>query len=126
MSTPFRLDGKKALVTGGASGIGEAITRVFASAGAAVTILDIDPARASALASELPGASSAACDVTSEAQVREVFAQLGTLDILVNNAGVGLVGGIEETALEDFQRLMRINVEGVFLVTRAAMPLLVA
>jgi NAD(P)-dependent dehydrogenase (short-subunit alcohol dehydrogenase family) len=126
MSTPFRLDGKKALVTGGASGIGEAISRVFASAGAAVTILDIDPERAAALASELPNASSAACDVTNEAQVQDVFAQLGTLDVLVNNAGVGLVGGIEETSLVDFQRLMRINVEGVFLVTRAAMPLLVA
>lgn len=126
MSNPFRLDGKKALVTGGASGIGEAISRVFASAGASVTILDIDPARASALASELPGSSSLVCDVTSEARVKEAFARLGTLDILVNNAGVGLVGGIEETGLEDFQRLMRINVEGVFLVTRAAIPLLVA
>lgn len=126
MSNPFRLDGKKALVTGGASGIGEAISRVFASAGASVTILDIDPARASALASELPGSSSLVCDVTSEARVKEAFERLGTLDILVNNAGVGLVGGIEETGLEDFQRLMRINVEGVFLVTRAAIPMLVA
>ena len=89
-------------------------------------ILDIDPARASALASELPGASSLACDVTSEVRVKETFERLGTLDILVNNAGVGLVGGIEETGLEDFQHLMRINVEGVFLVTRAAIPLLVA
>jgi len=126
MSTPFRLDGKKALVTGGASGIGEAISRVFAGAGAAVTILDVDPDRAATLASELPGASSVACDVTNEARVQEVFRQLGTLDILVNNAGVGLVGGVEETSLEDFQRLLRINVEGVFLVTRAAMPLLLA
>lgn len=126
MSTPFRLDGKKALVTGGASGIGESISRVFAAAGASVTILDVAPDRAAALAAELPGASSVACDVTSEADVNRVFAELGSLDILVNNAGVGLVGGIEETALDDFQRLMRINVEGVFLVTRAAMPLLIA
>ncbi len=126
MSTPFRLDGKKALVTGGASGIGEAISRAFAEAGAAVTILDVDPDRAAALASELPGASSVACDVTNEARVQEVFQQLGALDILVNNAGVGLVGGVEETALDDFQRLLRINVEGMFLVTKAAMPLLVA
>jgi len=126
MSTPFRLDGKKALVTGGASGIGEAISRVFAAAGASVTILDVAPDRAAALAAELPGASSVACDVTSEADVNRVFAELGSLDVLVNNAGVGLVGGIEETALDDFQRLMHINVEGVFLVTRAAMPLLIA
>jgi len=125
-NTPFRLDGKKALVTGGASGIGEAIVRVFAAAGAAVTILDLDSGRAAAVARDVPGSSSIACDVTSEEQVRNAFAQLDRLDILVNNAGVGLVGSIEETSLDDFQRLMRINVEGPFLVTRAALPLLVA
>ncbi len=123
---PFRLDGKKALVTGGASGIGEAIVRVFAAAGAAVTILDLDAERAAAVASDVPGSLSIACDVTSEEQVRNVFERLDRLDILVNNAGVGLVGGIEETSLDDFQRLMRINVQGPFLVTRAALPLLVA
>jgi NAD(P)-dependent dehydrogenase (short-subunit alcohol dehydrogenase family) len=126
MQTSFRLDGKKALVTGGASGIGEAVSRVFTHAGASVVIADIDKSRAEALTAELPGASMVVCDITDEGSVREVFAGLGTLDILINNAGIGLVGGVEETELADFQRLFRVNVEGAFLVTKHAVPLLVA
>jgi 2-keto-3-deoxy-L-fuconate dehydrogenase len=126
MSTPFRLDGKTALITGGASGIGEATCRVFTAAGAAVLIVDIDRTRAEALASELAGASALTCDITGEAQVRELFSGIPALDILVNNAGIGMVGGIEETSLEDFQRLVRVNVEGSFLMTKYAMPLLLA
>ncbi|MGI8741066.1 MAG: SDR family NAD(P)-dependent oxidoreductase [Bryobacteraceae bacterium] len=55
-----------------------------------------------------------------------MFAGLQKLDILVNNAGIGLVGGVEETALSDFQQIFRVNVEGLFLVTRSAIPLLLA
>lgn len=121
---PFRLDGKRALVTGGASGIGEATVRTLAAAGASVVILDVDRARAAALASELPGATSLVCDLTDEAQVRAAFGSLRKLDILVNNAGIGMVGGILETDLPDFQRLMRVNVEGLFLATKYAIPLL--
>jgi NAD(P)-dependent dehydrogenase (short-subunit alcohol dehydrogenase family) len=124
--TPFRLDGRAALVTGGASGIGEATARVFAEAGAAVTIVDIDGARAAGLAKELPGASAAICDITGEAAVEAAVAPLSRLDILVNCAGIGLVGGIEETSYADFQRLFRVNVDGTFLMTKAAMPLLLA
>jgi NAD(P)-dependent dehydrogenase (short-subunit alcohol dehydrogenase family) len=126
MSIPFRLDGKRALVTGGASGIGESIVRVFSAAGASVMIVDIDRRRAEDLAAQLPSASALVCDITDELAVKQLFAAIPRLDILVNNAGVGLVGGVEETSLEDFQRLMRINVEGMFLVTRSALPLLVA
>lgn len=126
MNHPFRLDGKKALVTGGASGIGEAISRVFTNAGAAVTIVDIDRSRADALARELPGAAAVICDVTDESSVRNLFSGIETLDVLVNNAGIGLVGGVEETETSDFQRLFRVNVEGAFLVTRSAVPLLTA
>ncbi|HWC00234.1 MAG TPA: SDR family NAD(P)-dependent oxidoreductase [Bryobacteraceae bacterium] len=122
--TPFRLDGRKALVTGGASGIGEATCRALANAGASIIIVDIDQARAEALAGELPGASTLLFDITDEAAVRKAFTQIPRLDILVNNAGIGLVGGIEQTELADFQRLYRVNVEGTFLVTQAAMPLL--
>ena len=123
-TTPFRLDNKKALVTGGASGIGEATSRVLAAAGAEVVIVDIDRGRADALAAELPGASVLQFDIADEEAVKNGFAGLGRLDILVNNAGVGLVGNIEETALTDFQRIMRVNVEGVFLVTKYALPLI--
>lgn len=126
MQTSFRLDGKKALVTGGASGIGEAVSRVFTTAGASVVIADIDKSKAEALTRELPGASMVMCDITDEDSVKQAFAGLGDLDILVNNAGIGLVGTVEETELSDFQRIFRVNVEGAFLVTKYAVPLLVA
>jgi 2-keto-3-deoxy-L-fuconate dehydrogenase len=126
MQIPFRLDGKKALVTGGASGIGEAVSRVFTAAGATVVIADIDESRATALTKELPGSSMTLCDITNEDSVKQAIGGLGNLDILINNAGIGLVGGVEETELADFQRLFRVNVEGSFLVTKHAVPLLVA
>ena len=126
MATPFRLDGKRALVTGGASGIGEAICRVFSAAGASVYIADINKAQSDALAGELPGSSGIECDITNEASVRQAFASIDRLDVLVNNAGIGLVGGVEETELGDLQRLFRVNVEGTFLVTKHAVPLLTA
>lgn len=126
MKSPFRLDGKRALVTGGASGIGEATSRVLTAAGASVSILDVDRQQAEKLAAELPGAAAVVCDITSEQQVKNTFAGLGALDILVNNAGIGMVGSIEETSLDQFQRLMRVNVEGSFLVTKFALPLLLA
>lgn len=122
MSTPFRLDGKTALVTGGASGIGEATCRVFAAAGASVLILDVDPERAEALAGELPGASAVLCDITDEAKVKAAFARVPKLDILINNAGIGHVGSIEETDLANFRRLMSVNVDGAFLTTKYALP----
>lgn len=126
MASPFRLDGKRALVTGGASGIGEAISRVFAEAGASVYIADINKAQAEALAAELPGASAVECDIAVESSVKMAFERLEKLDVLVNNAGIGLVGGVEETELGDLQRLFRVNVEGTFLVTKHAVPFLTA
>src|SRR6202171_4390617 len=126
MSTPFRLDGRIALITGGASGIGEATCRIFATAGAQVYIADIDRDRAERLASDLPGSRALICDVTDERAVQEMFAGIPQLDILVNNAGIGLVGSIEETDLADYDRVFRVNVQSIFLVTRAAMPLLLA
>jgi len=122
MQPTFRLDGKTALVTGGASGIGEATCRVLANAGAAVIIADLDRTRAETLSNELPGSRVLLLDVTDEAAVEAALAGTGPLDILINNAGIGLVGSIEETELADFERLLHVNVTGMFLVTRAAMP----
>jgi NAD(P)-dependent dehydrogenase (short-subunit alcohol dehydrogenase family) len=122
MHTPFRLDGRTAVITGGASGIGEMTSRIFAAAGALVRIVDINLAKAEALAAELPGASAHAADITDESAVAGLFASLGPVDILVNNAGIGLVGTVTETDLGDFQRLFRVNVEGMFLVTKHALP----
>lgn len=122
----FRLDGRVALVTGGASGIGEQVSRIFTEAGAKVLICDLDKEKGERLAAELPGAKALVCDITDEALVQETFAGIDKLDVLVNNAGIGLVGGVEETSLHDFQKIFRINVEGLFLVTRAAIPLLLS
>jgi 2-keto-3-deoxy-L-fuconate dehydrogenase len=124
MSTPFRIDGRTAMVTGGASGIGEQTSRVLAGAGANVIIVDINAAKAAALAAELPGASYKIFDITDEAAVRKGFEGIDRLDILINNAGIGLVGGVEETEVDDFDRIFRVNVRGLFLVTRSALPLL--
>ncbi len=123
---PFRLDGKRALVTGGASGIGEATSRVFTAAGASVYVLDMNRERAEALVCALPGAQALVCDLTDEAQVQAAFSSLPGLEILVNNAGVGLVGGILETEADDFRRLFRVNVEGMYLASKYALPLLFA
>jgi NAD(P)-dependent dehydrogenase (short-subunit alcohol dehydrogenase family) len=124
MITPFRIDGRTALVTGGASGIGEQTSRVLAGAGAHVIIVDIDEPKAAALAAELPNASYRIFDITEEAAVKAAFAELPKLDILINNAGIGLVGGAEETELDDFDRIFRVNVRGLYLVTKFALPLL--
>ena len=126
MNAPFRLDGRTALVTGGASGIGEATCRTLAAAGASVIIIDVDFQGAAALARDLPDSRVLIVDITDQAAVERAFTGIRNLDVLVNNAGIGLVGGIEETELPDFQRLYRVNVEGTYLMTRAAMPLLIA
>lgn len=114
------------MITGGASGIGEATSREFAAAGASVLIVDIDLARAEALSAELAGSAALGCDITDEAAVAALFAGIKKLDVLVNNAGIGLVGGVEETQLADWERLLRVNTTGMFLMSRAAVPLLCA
>lgn len=121
---PYRLDGKVALITGGASGIGAATARELARAGAKVVIADLNLEAAQALAAQLPGARALQMDVTQAASVGAAVEQLETLDILVNNAGIGLVGDLAATSEEDFERVMRVNAHSVYLVTRAMLPLL--
>lgn len=125
LNTPFRLDGKVALITGGASGIGECAARIFTNAGANVIIADIDTKKAEALAAELPGSRAVHCDITSEESVKHALQSVPHLDILINNAGIGLVGSVTETELTDWERLFRVNVTGMFLVTKHAVPLLI-
>lgn len=123
---PYRLDGKAALVTGGASGIGEATCRQLAAAGAQVWVADINFEAAEALARTLEGAKPLQMDVADGQSVEAGFSKLKTLDILVNNAGIGLVGDVLQTSEEDFARIMNVNVNSVFRVTRAALPLILA
>jgi 2-keto-3-deoxy-L-fuconate dehydrogenase len=122
----FELTGKLALITGGASGIGAATARRLTDAGASVVLADLNEAAAKTLAAELPGAKAVAMDVTSAASIAAAIHGLERLDILVNNAGIGLVGGIAETEEADFARMMNVNATSVYLVTKAALPMLLA
>jgi NAD(P)-dependent dehydrogenase (short-subunit alcohol dehydrogenase family) len=125
-TAPFRLDGRHALVTGAASGIGEATAKELVRAGAFVWIADINLPAAEALAHQIGSAHAISLDVTNPESIATAVAQVARLDILVNNAGVGHVGSIEATEPEDFDRLINVNVRSVYLVTRALLPLLLA
>ena len=117
------LDGKTALVTGGTGGIGTAICARFAREGADVVAADLE------ISGNAPdGIAALACDVTSEESVSGVFAELAErwdkLDILVNAAGVEIEKTIEDTSLEDWNRIFAVNVTGTFLTSKHALPLL--
>jgi NAD(P)-dependent dehydrogenase (short-subunit alcohol dehydrogenase family) len=126
MTSVFGLEDKVALVTGGASGIGAATCRELTRAGARVLIADLNLSAAESLAAELTGAKAVAMDVTDSASIAAAFSTIPQLDILVNNAGIGLVGDIAHTSEDDFNRVMRVNVTSMFLVTQTALPLLLA
>ena len=126
MSDAFRLDGFHALVTGGASGIGEATCKELVRAGAFVWIADINLAAAEALAASLGNSRAVRMDVTSADSIDEAANLIERLDILVNNAGIGHVGSIATTQAADFDRLLNVNVRSVYLVTQRLLPLLLA
>jgi 2-keto-3-deoxy-L-fuconate dehydrogenase len=121
----FRLDGKTALVTGAASGIGEAIAHTLAGAGALVYVADRDPDNGRRVAEAIGGGRGefVELDVTDEAALatvaQRVEASHGALDILVNNAGVGHVGTVVTTGGTDMDRLYAVNVRGVFNASKA-------
>lgn len=122
----FDLKGKSALITGGASGIGAATARRLTEAGASVIVADLNEDAAKGLAAELTGARAVAMDVTSAASIDAALQGLERLDILVNCAGIGLVGSIAQTEAADYERIMKVNATSVYLVTKAALPLLLA
>ncbi len=120
-----RLDGRTAIVTGAASGIGRASAEALHRHGAKVFATDVDEAGLASLAAAHDGIETGLQDVVDEARWDAVFAEaadkLGTPSILVNNAGIALAGPIEEYSLDDWQKQMAVNVDSVFLGTRAAM-----
>jgi len=114
------LSGLRLLVTGGASGIGHAVAAAALARGAAVAVLDLDPATAP------DGARRVAGDVTDDhsviAALDTVAAALGGLDILVNNAGIGAQGTVEANPLDEWRRVFDVNVLGMVRASRAALP----
>lgn len=117
----FRLAGKVAVVTGGGSGIGQAIALKLAAHGAVIRILDVNEAAAAATCKQISGAGGTAsahvCDVSGQPDVKALFDQLFRRDrihILINNAGVSHIGTVESTAEPDFDRLVRVNVKGFY------------
>ena len=128
----MRLDGKTAIVTGGASGFGAGIVRKFVSEGARVLIADIDGAAAEAMAAEIgPAASAVTVDVSNDASVGVMVAsamdRFGRIDILVNNAGIGhRPQPLEGLPEDEFDRLFAVNAKSVYLTARRVVPLMKA
>lgn len=123
-----RLDGKVAVVTGAGGGIGRAIVAAFAAEGARVLASDVDGKRAEATAARAPAGSvrALAADVAQEADAKRVMDEavgsFGRLDILVNGAALWARGTVEEFTVEQWDRLMGVNVRGVFLCSKFAVP----
>jgi len=115
------LEDRHALVTGGATGIGLAITTSLVSAGARVTIASRNIERVNAVAAELEGVNGVALDVTNPKDISGVFEQLEAVDILVNNAGIAFATPFQKTSLEQWSGVMAVNLTGVFLCTQAVL-----
>ena len=125
----YGLNGRVGLVTGGGGGIGRAIAQRLAQERMSVAILDRDGVAADRVASETGGLALAA-DVTAPAEIETavevVLARFGKIDLLVNNAGIAWTGPALDMPLEILQAMLRVNVEGVFIVSRAVLPHMVA
>ena len=125
----MRVKDKVVLVTGGGSGLGEAISMRLAEEGATLVVADINESSAQRVAEAIGGKAIAVHqDVTDELRWQELVAEIverfGQLDILVNNAGIALVGTVEDTTLEDWQLTQRVNLDAVFMGTREAIKVM--
>jgi 2-keto-3-deoxy-L-fuconate dehydrogenase len=122
----FSLKNKKAVITGGGSGIGRAIATLFAKQGAEVHIIDLTIESAQDTLEEIlkagGNAFSYACNVASQEEVSATFEKIGNINILINNAGIAHVGKVDTTPAADFDRVMEVNVKGVYNCLFAAIP----
>ena len=128
----FELENKIAVITGGGSGIGKAISKLFATQGAKVYVLDMDEKGGSSTVAEIINEKGnglfKACNISKHAEVKQlidsIYKETGSIDILVNNAGVAHIGNIEGTTEEDLDRLYNVNVKGAYNCMQAVIPLM--
>jgi len=122
----FQLTQKKAVVTGGGSGIGKAVAIALAARGAFVHIIDNNAAAAAETLSEIANAGRSGkvhtCDVSKQSEVVEIFNQIGQHDVLVNCAGISHIGKADTTSEADFDRVVNVNVKGVYHCLYASIP----
>ncbi len=121
----FSLKGKVAIITGGGSGIGKAISVLFARQGATVHIMELNKESADQTVLEIKKFGSAyaySCDVANQNQVKDLFNSIGTIDILVNNAGIAHVGKASTTEEADFDKVYQVNVKGAYNCLYAVLP----
>ncbi|MBS1486314.1 MAG: SDR family oxidoreductase [Bacteroidetes bacterium] len=127
MESSLSLSGKNAVITGGGSGIGRAISKCFATAGAHVFIFDLDQVNGEKVAQEIRLKNGKAtfmlCNITSSEEVSHTIEKVKpTIDILVNNAGIAHVGNAVTTSEHDFEKLFQVNVKGTFLCLQSCLP----
>jgi NAD(P)-dependent dehydrogenase (short-subunit alcohol dehydrogenase family) len=124
----FSLNNRSAVITGGASGIGKAVAILFAKQGAAVHLLDMNEDALAAAIAEISAAGGNAkghkVHVDNQQEIKNVFANIGTVDILVNCAGISNIGKADTTSEEDFEKVFRVNVKGIYNCLHVAIPLM--
>jgi 2-keto-3-deoxy-L-fuconate dehydrogenase len=124
----YNLKNKTAVITGGASGIGKATVFAFAKAGASVQIIDVSQANIDATLEELKKekltATAHICDISKQTEVKSLFTAIGDIHILVNNAGIAHIGKADTTSEDDFQRVIDVNVKGVYNCIHEAIPIM--
>jgi 2-keto-3-deoxy-L-fuconate dehydrogenase len=124
----FKLTDKQVIITGGGSGIGKAMSILFAKQGATVHIIELNEEAANDTVAEIRAAGGNAdvhkCDVSIQQQVVDVFSTIGNIEILINNAGIAHIGRADNTSEADFDRIYNVNVKGVYNCLFAALPVM--
>jgi 2-keto-3-deoxy-L-fuconate dehydrogenase len=124
----FSLQKKSVVITGGGSGIGRAISTLFAQQGASVNILELNHFAAEETVNQILSSGGKAvsyiCDIANQAKVIEIFQEIGQIDILINNAGIAHIGNLENTSEIDFERIFQVNVKGAYNCLYVAVPMM--